>query len=203
MAHASRTTRPQILAAALRIAERTGPASVTMRHLADEVGVTPMALYHHVRDRRDLMFGMVEQLLADVPAAGGAGLPWPERLRGQFLGLRDLAATHPRTFPLVLDHPHSPELARIRRYGFDALVDAGVPPGHIVRTEAVVWTLQLGFVTREALGAFRNQAPGGVDGDAAAVLALVAHYVGWVVEDPALAHPADPCTWDDPSEVAR
>jgi hypothetical protein len=81
-----------------------------------------------------------------------------------------------------------------------ALVDAGVPPAGIGRTEAVVWTLQLGFVTREALGAFRDQADGGADRHAAAVLALVERYVSWVIVDPGGAHPVDPDTEHDPSE---
>ncbi|HEY5109804.1 MAG TPA: TetR/AcrR family transcriptional regulator [Acidimicrobiales bacterium] len=200
MPHRNQIDRTQVLAAALRIADRTGPDSITMRGVAAEVGVAPMSLYHHVIDRDELLVGMVDLLLEQVPDTVGRDTPWRRRLRFPFLVLRDLAYGHPRTFPLVLTQRRSPQVQRLRRIGIDAMVDAGVPVAHVLRTDAVVWTLVLGFVTRESIGQFRDQAPGEADRDASAVLAAVEHHVPWVAEDPERAHPDDPeLTWS-PSE---
>jgi len=190
--HRNQIDRTQVLAAALRIADRSGPDSISMRGVAAEVGVAPMSLYHHVRDRDELLDGMVDHLLGELPDVAIAGVPWRSRLRALFSALRLLAHTHRRTFPLVLRYPDSPQLIRLRTTGAAAIADAGVPVGHIARTEGVVWTLVLGFVTREALGQFRDQGPGGADRMASAVLAAVEHHVIWVVADPVRAHRDDP-----------
>ncbi|WP_439959616.1 TetR/AcrR family transcriptional regulator [Streptomyces luteocolor] len=44
-----------IAAAARRILREEGLAGLSMRRVAKEVGTTPMALYHHVRDKDDLL----------------------------------------------------------------------------------------------------------------------------------------------------
>ena len=168
-----------------------------MRGVAAEVDVTPMALYHHVRDREELLVGMVEHLLSEVPDVAGDSLAWQIRLRTIYLGLRLVAQDHPMAFPLVLDHGPSRQVDRLRAAGFRALVDAGVPHSHRAHTEAMVWTLLLGHTTREALGAFRHLRPGRADRSAAAVLVLVERYVNWVVESPEMAFPIDRTTeWD-------
>jgi AcrR family transcriptional regulator len=54
-------TRAAILAAAMRLLEKGGQEAVTMRRVAKAVGVTAMAIYHHVPDREALL-----RALADV-----------------------------------------------------------------------------------------------------------------------------------------
>jgi len=194
--HRNQIDRAQVLAAALRIAERTGPDAVSMRGVAAELGVAPMSLYHHVRNRGELLAGMVDQMIGEAPELEGDGTPWRTRLRSLFLALRFLAHTRPRTFPLALRHPDAPELVRLRMVGADAvaeaMAEAGVPRDQLQPTEAVVWTLVLGFVTREALGQFRGPSTGGADRIASAVLAAVEHHIDRVAADPARAHPEDP-----------
>jgi len=186
------------------MAEEVGPGAVTLRAVAVELDVSPSSLYHHVDDRADLLAGMADQLLEDVPDPPPA--PWPDRLRDLFLALRYAAHEHPRTFPLVLDHPHSRHLERLRLSGMEAVAEAlsaaGAAREHLAPCEAVVWTLLLGTVVRESLGQFRHHRPGGPDAVAAAVLAAAAHHIAWVAADPAAAHRRDPGTeWadDDPA----
>ena len=203
VAPTDRTTRHQVLSAGLRIADRSGPEAITIRAVAGEVGLTPMALYHHVRDRRDLVSGIVEQLLDEMADPWDGPGPWTERLRSLFLQLRHLGHQHPRIAPLVLhDNRHSGAMRRIELAGLQALSDAGVPSDHLPRVQAMVWTMQLAFVVREALGHFRDQPPGGGDRHAAAALVLVEQYVTWAVAYPERAFPDDPATqwsrsWDD------
>lgn len=56
-----RTSRAEILAGAHRILERDGWEKLTLRRLATEVGVGTMTLYHHVRDREDLLVQLINE----------------------------------------------------------------------------------------------------------------------------------------------
>ncbi|MYU47865.1 TetR family transcriptional regulator, partial [Streptomyces sp. SID7803] len=48
-------SREEIIGTARRIVSQEGVNRLTMRRLAAEVGSTPMALYHHVRDKEELL----------------------------------------------------------------------------------------------------------------------------------------------------
>ena len=71
--------RAAILAASLELADEQGLAAVTMHAVADRLGVTPMALYRHVANKADLLDGMVESILLEVPLPDPAD-EWPDRL---------------------------------------------------------------------------------------------------------------------------
>jgi AcrR family transcriptional regulator len=62
--------REEILDAALALADERRLEAVSTRAVAEQVGVTPMALYPHVGGNTGLLDAMVGRLLADVPAAG-------------------------------------------------------------------------------------------------------------------------------------
>jgi AcrR family transcriptional regulator len=55
------TSRVEILAAARRIIERDGWEKLTIRRLAAEIGIGATTLYHHVRDREDLLIQMLNE----------------------------------------------------------------------------------------------------------------------------------------------
>lgn len=70
-----------IVDAALHVMERGGVDSLTMREVAAEVGVTPMALYHHVADKSALLDLAADAVLASVPLPPEDGQAWDEHLR--------------------------------------------------------------------------------------------------------------------------
>lgn len=59
-----RISRAEILDAARRIVDEEGVGKLTMRRLAGEVGSTPMALYHHVRDKEELLLLLLDDYAA-------------------------------------------------------------------------------------------------------------------------------------------
>ena len=69
-----RLTRDLVLASALARADAAGLDALSMRALAAELGVVPMALYKHVANKDELIDGMVDLVWAEVepPAIGGA-----------------------------------------------------------------------------------------------------------------------------------
>src|SRR5690349_8723742 len=79
-------TRERVVAAGIELADREGIDSISMRRLAQELGVEAMSLYTHVRNKDDLLDGMVDAVIAKIPTSttqtittGGAD--WKATLR--------------------------------------------------------------------------------------------------------------------------
>lgn len=60
-------SRERVLSAAIRLADADGLAAVSMRAVAAEIGVAPMTLYRHVRDKDDLLAAMSDAAFAELP----------------------------------------------------------------------------------------------------------------------------------------
>ena len=89
-------TREQVLTAAIALADRDGIESISMRRLAQELGIEAMSLYTHVRNKEDLLDGMVDAVIGMIPVdvdAGAAG--WGTSLRRMALGARGVMLRHP------------------------------------------------------------------------------------------------------------
>ncbi len=154
-----------MLEATFAIAEDCGLESVSMRVVAARLGVTPMALYHHVRDKEDLLDGLVERLLAELPLPD-PGLPWQERLRAMAFSLRATAARHPDVFGMLLRRPATTTGARRTRDAvYLALRDAGVPDALVPRLERLLSTFMIGFAASEAGGRFAAHDRAELDAD--------------------------------------
>jgi len=119
-------TRERVLAEAVALADVDGLEALSMRALADRLGVVPMALYKHVRDKEALLDGMVETVLAEVPAAPQApGPAWKAAARARVLDTRRALQRHPWAWraletrtapsPAMLDHMEA--MLRILRAG--------------------------------------------------------------------------------------
>lgn len=92
--------RAAVVSAAVALADREGLAGVSMRHLAGELGVVPMALYKHVADKDDLVAGMIDLVVAGY-AAPPPGLEWREGVRQRVLAARDALLEHPWLRPAI------------------------------------------------------------------------------------------------------
>ena len=79
---------------AIELADRDGIDSISMRKLAQELGVEAMSLYTHVRNKDDLLDGMVDAVIGQIPiSADGAG--WKASLRQMALAARSVILRHP------------------------------------------------------------------------------------------------------------
>jgi AcrR family transcriptional regulator len=153
-------TRAAILQAALDLADAGGLQAVTMRAVAEQLGVTAMALYAHVGDKDGLLDGLVERLLAEFPAPE-PGLAWDEGLAALGAGALAVARAHPQAFPLLLNRPAVTRGAlRTREVLFAALLEAGVPEADVPRLERLISTLVLGYAVSLTTGRFgANRTP--------------------------------------------
>lgn len=76
------TLTPQtVVEGALALADAEGLGAVTIRRLAKELGVTPMALYWHFRSKDELLEGMAARIFEEVDLSVDASAAWQEQLR--------------------------------------------------------------------------------------------------------------------------
>src|SRR6266700_910577 len=59
-------TRDRVLRSAIQLADQAGLDSLSMRKLAQQLGVEAMSLYHHVRHKGDLVDGMIDLVFAEI-----------------------------------------------------------------------------------------------------------------------------------------
>ncbi|WP_435280018.1 TetR/AcrR family transcriptional regulator C-terminal domain-containing protein [Streptomyces sp. 1222.5] len=100
-------TPDQLASAALAVIDRDGLAALSMRAVAQELGMSTMGLYRYVEDRGELERLVVERVLHDVdtgtpdPAAS-----WREQVSVMARRLRDTVGAHPEVVPLTVAHRH-------------------------------------------------------------------------------------------------
>jgi TetR/AcrR family tetracycline transcriptional repressor len=87
--------RETIVAGALALADAEGLDAVTIRRVAQDNGVTPMALYWHFKDKDQLLDGLAERLFADVVLPEPAKGPWYEKLRQALAAFLAAVRPHP------------------------------------------------------------------------------------------------------------
>ncbi|HXC79055.1 MAG TPA: TetR family transcriptional regulator [Candidatus Acidoferrum sp.] len=97
-------TRAAIVRRALKIGETEGLEAVSLRRLASEFGVTPMALYRHVRDKQDLINAMAELVMEGLDLTVGfrASMSWTDRVRRALLNFRDQMGERPLALQLQI-----------------------------------------------------------------------------------------------------
>jgi AcrR family transcriptional regulator len=151
--------RAEILDAAIALADAEGLAAITMRAVAEQVGVTAMALYGYFPDKDSLLNAMVERAISDyVPDFPGqlSALPgWRDRLLAVAGLLRQGAREHPGMVQYLFTYPaETPLTMRGVEFIYQALLDAGVPDAEVPRLERFVSTFILGWALSEVSGRF-------------------------------------------------
>lgn len=84
----------------MELADAEGIDALTIRALATRLGVAPMAIYHHVHDKDEILGSLVDAVLAevDVPVPGR---PWRAELRRRCTSLREAVRRHPWALGLL------------------------------------------------------------------------------------------------------
>jgi AcrR family transcriptional regulator len=158
----------RVLRTAVSLADRSGIDTLSMRSLAQELGVVPMALYKHVANKEQLLDGMVDVIVGEIDPPGTGG-GWKAVVRRRILSARKVLLRHPwasrviesRTSPtpVVLDYIESltgmfragglsPELTHqvmhtlgSRMWGFTQELFPAPPPADAAAQEAMARAL--------------------------------------------------------------
>jgi len=86
-------SRDRILRAALDLADASGVEALTMRRLGDDLGFEAMSLYRHVANKKDLLHGMLDLVLAEWELPDGPG-DWRDALRTSARSVHDGLRRH-------------------------------------------------------------------------------------------------------------
>src|SRR5262245_1655497 len=89
-----RLSRDRVLRAAVALADDAGIESLSMRKLAQELGVVPMALYKHVANKEELLDGMVDIVVGEIDPPV-PGTDWKSAVRQRILSARRALLRHP------------------------------------------------------------------------------------------------------------
>ena len=92
-------TRERIIAAAVELVDEGGFEALSMRKLGAAVGVEAMSLYNHVDNKDDVLDGILDAVLCEVPDPDPS-LPWDRRLRELAHGFRRVGLAHPGVLPM-------------------------------------------------------------------------------------------------------
>ena len=130
-------SRQAIVARALEIGNAEGLDSVSIRRLAQDFDVTPMALYRHVKDKQDLVNAMTELIMEGIDLKAGfrPSMTWTERVRRAMTNFRAWIDARPLALPLSIAYSGEgpPGFWRMSDDLLGILLEAG-----FTRREAVV-----------------------------------------------------------------
>jgi len=155
--HTTSRTRPRgflsrelIIKEALALLEEHGPGALSMRRLADRLGVAPTALYTHVRGKADLIDGLIDQVYAGLTLDLDHSGDWAQQLTTLSQAVRAHLLAHPAVVPYALQQPGlGPHSLRLGEAIYDILRPAGFSDQAVVGTVYALLTYILGFVALE------------------------------------------------------
>jgi TetR/AcrR family transcriptional regulator, tetracycline repressor protein len=153
-------TPEMVVGRALVLADAGGLGVVTIRRLAGDLGVTPMALYWHFRNKDELLDAMVGRVFAEVDLVLDESATWLEQFRALMDSLSGVLRAHPGLAPLFATRTNSSEssllvtevaLDTLRRGGFSP-AEATQVARHAVSTVVNLVAGEPGFIAPDDSG---------------------------------------------------
>jgi AcrR family transcriptional regulator len=107
-------SRKRVLQAAVALADREGIEALSMRKLGQKVGVEAMSLYNHVRNKEDILNGMVDAVFSEIDLPS-SGMDWSTAMRRRAISAREVLLRHPWAIGLMESRAH-PGPATLRHH---------------------------------------------------------------------------------------
>ena len=144
-------SREDIVRAAVEIVRTGGYQEMTIRSLAAELGVAPMSLYRHIRDKDDLLDEVVDRLLAPAWRPSAAEDDWQAWLIEAAAKLRQFLVSQPAALHVYLSHPVvSPAAIERMNTMLGVLRRTGADEASAQRAYGALHTYTIGFAALEA-----------------------------------------------------
>ncbi len=144
-------SRQQVVDAATWVVRAGGYEQMTIRSLAGQLGVSPMSLYGHVRDKDDLLDEVVDTLLSEVWRPRAREDEWRAWIAEAADKLRRFLVSQPAALHVYLGHPvvSASALARMEAM-MRVLREAGLSEAAARRAYGAIHTYTIGFAALEA-----------------------------------------------------
>ncbi|TCC50721.1 TetR family transcriptional regulator [Kribbella capetownensis] len=161
--------RERVLRAAITLADKEGLDALTMRRLGQEVGVEAMSLYNHVKNKDDILDGIVDLVLTDIDVLP-AGTDWKKAMRRRSISAHEVLVAHPwaamqimsrYSIGLGMTRYLDATLGRLREGGFT--IEGALDAWHTLDSHLYGFTLQqlnLPFAADEASRVSADVLPG-------------------------------------------
>lgn len=167
---AEQLSQKRIVAAALEVAKRVGFDRLTMRALANELGVTPMAAYYYVASKDQLL-----ELVADAVASDSKPPPpdlsWDQELKLNAFDLFERLTAYPGLGAFLLERPLTPEVRKNYQANRELFRRAGLHEREAELAHATYHTFMFGLIGMEyQFRPAKRQKPGVREDDA-----IIAH----------------------------
>lgn len=147
-------TRERILLTAIELADEHGIEALTMRRLGRRLGVEAMSLYRHVRNKDDILDGMVELVMAEFEVPTGAP-DWKASIRGSTISAHEVLRRHPWASRAIESRTRTgPVRTRLLDALVGVLAGAGFPMPVVIRTLMALDSHTYGFALQEQAWAF-------------------------------------------------
>ncbi len=144
--------RERLVRVALELLDEVGLDDLSMRRLAQRLGVTAASLYWYVQDKNELLGLLADAISAEIPLPD-PGHPWRSELEALARGARRVARAHRDAARiLVATLPTGPHRLRAIDAVLGLLTGAGFSPGDAVDAAYVLNVYGVGFMLDEALG---------------------------------------------------
>ena len=176
----SRLSRPLVLEAAVAFADEDGLDGFSMRRLAQQLGVVPMALYKHVANKDELLDGMVDIVFGEIESPS-VGEDWRSAMRRRAMSARDALKRH--SWAIGLMETRNPGPANLQNHNavMGCLREAGFSFQNAIHAYSVQDAYIYGFALQEKTLGFQTP------GDAGASAQRRAQTIGTLNDYPYLA----------------
>jgi AcrR family transcriptional regulator len=143
-------SRERVLSGALEVADAGGITALTIRSLADKLGVKPMSVYHHVANKDEILDCIVDLVFSEIelPTAGG---DWHTEMRRRAISARQALRRHPWAIQLLQSRT-DPGPATLRHHNaiIGSLRGAGFSVQMTAHAFALIDSYVFGFALSEA-----------------------------------------------------
>ncbi|MDN3355316.1 TetR/AcrR family transcriptional regulator C-terminal domain-containing protein [Actinomadura sp. DC4] len=140
-------SRERVLRGAVAVADAGGIASLTIRSLAQELGVKPMSVYYHVAGKEEILDGIVDIVFGEIELPSTDG-EWRAEMHRQAVSARDVLRRHPWAIALM-ESRRTPGPATLRHH--DAIIGTLRGAGFSVAATALAYTLLDSYIYGFAL----------------------------------------------------
>lgn len=143
----------RILDTALGIVDSEGIDALSMRRLGKELGVDPMAIYHHLPGKQAIITGLVQRVFEEVPRSTGSvdSADWRERVRHWAVSYCDVARRHANLIVHLVSNVDAvtESVMRANEELYAALDASGMSPRDVARSADMIVDYTHGVILGE------------------------------------------------------